>query len=263
MPTPPPETRQRLIERGKLPTPGHGPSAEVRERSWFRNFVVCEAAYVGGGSGSGGGGGGGRYCTTTPGGPSNPLLLSSSRKRRRGGGFFAAAAGGVDCPDPNRAAPSTLDVTVSGPPPSSSDPAFVRGGGGGTIVLLAYVHLHTVATRPPSGTCEGRRDGGTTLTGFSRLVMSRDAMREMGIVGDGRAKNLRLYGAVIIPPPSSAAASAERTDADGDGANRDGDELRMIGRLSTIVCTNVCREYPVDQPPLRDVSFDGFSSTVM
>jgi hypothetical protein len=201
------------------------------------------------------GGGGGRYCTTAPGGSSNPLLLSSSRKRRRGGGEG-------DCPDPNRAAPSTLDVTVSGPPPSSSDPAFVGGGGGGTIVLLAYVHLHTVATRPPSGKCEGRRDGGTTLTGFSRLVMSRDAMREMGIVGDGRAKNLRLYGAVVIPPPRSAAAAAERTDADGDGANRDGDELRMIGRLPTIVCTNVCREYPVDQPPLRDVSFDRFSSTV-
>jgi len=208
-----------------------------------------------------GGGGGGRYCMTTPGGSSNPLLLSSSRKRRRGGGFFAAAAGGVDCPD--RAAPSTLDVTVSGPPPSSSDPAFVGGGGGGTIVLLAYLHLHTVATRPPSGKCEGRRDGGTTLPGFAQLVMSRDAMREMGIVVDGRAKNLRLYGAVVIPPPRSAAASAERTDAVGDGANRDRDELRMIGRLPTIVCTNYFREYPVDQPPLRDVSFDGFSSTVM
>ena len=75
MPTPPPETRQRLIERGKLPTPGHGPSAEVRERSWFRNFVVCEAAYVGersggsgGGSGSGGGGGAPLVLTSVRGG---------------------------------------------------------------------------------------------------------------------------------------------------------------------------------------------------
>jgi hypothetical protein len=202
-------------------------------------------------------GGGGRYCTTTPGGSSNPLLLSSSRKRRRGGGVFAAAG---DRPDPN---PSTLDVTVSGPPPSSSDPAFVGGGGGGTIVLLAYVHLHTVATRP-SGECDGRRDGGTTLPGFAHLVMSRDAMREMGIVGGGRARNLRLHGAIVIPQPRSAAAVTKRTDADGDGANRDNDdECRMIGGMPTIVCTNVCKEYPVDQPPLRDVSFDGFSSTVM
>ena len=43
MPTPTPERRQRLIERGKLPAPGEGPSAAVRASSWFRNFAVAEA----------------------------------------------------------------------------------------------------------------------------------------------------------------------------------------------------------------------------
>jgi len=42
-PTAPPSRRQRLITRGKLPAPGDGPSAEVRQRSWFRNFVVASA----------------------------------------------------------------------------------------------------------------------------------------------------------------------------------------------------------------------------
>ena len=215
------------------------------------------------GPSGGGGGGGGRYCCATAPASSNPSLPSSSRKRRRGGGF---AAGG-DRPDPDLAAPSALDVTVSGAPPSL-DPALVvvgGGGGGGTVVLLAYAHIRAAAARP-SGECEGRRGGGPTLPGFARLVVSRHAMREVGVVGDGRARNLRLYGAVVIPPPRRSAAVAarpERTDADGDGANPDDGQLRMIGGLPTIVCANVCREYPVDQPPLRIVSFAGFSSTGM
>jgi len=54
-PTPPPELRQRLIDRGKLHAPGGGPSAEVRARSWFRNFVVAEAADAVGAAAGGGG----------------------------------------------------------------------------------------------------------------------------------------------------------------------------------------------------------------
>ena len=48
-PTPPPARRQRLIDRGKLPAPGQGPSEEVRRKSWFRNLVVGEAAPDAGG----------------------------------------------------------------------------------------------------------------------------------------------------------------------------------------------------------------------
>ncbi|KAL1529733.1 hypothetical protein AB1Y20_000669 [Prymnesium parvum] len=37
---PSPERRERLIARGKLPSPGQGPSAEVRAKSWFRLLLL-------------------------------------------------------------------------------------------------------------------------------------------------------------------------------------------------------------------------------
>ncbi len=43
-PTAPVSQRRRLIERGKLPKPGEGPSAEVRARSWFRVLMVAADA---------------------------------------------------------------------------------------------------------------------------------------------------------------------------------------------------------------------------
>lgn len=44
LPTPVPERRQRLVDRGKLPSPGQGPSEEIRARSWFRLFFVGSGA---------------------------------------------------------------------------------------------------------------------------------------------------------------------------------------------------------------------------
>ena len=42
-PTPPAATRQRLIDRGRLPAPGQGPSADVRAKSWFRLLLLASA----------------------------------------------------------------------------------------------------------------------------------------------------------------------------------------------------------------------------
>ena len=39
-PLPQPERRARLIAQGRLPSPGQGPSAEMRAKSWFRLFLV-------------------------------------------------------------------------------------------------------------------------------------------------------------------------------------------------------------------------------
>ena len=43
-PMAPIERRVKMIERGKLPSPGQGPSADVRARSWFRLLLLGEAA---------------------------------------------------------------------------------------------------------------------------------------------------------------------------------------------------------------------------
>ena len=40
---PAPERRERLIARGKLPSPGQGPSADVRAKSWFRLLLLGTA----------------------------------------------------------------------------------------------------------------------------------------------------------------------------------------------------------------------------
>jgi short subunit dehydrogenase-like uncharacterized protein len=42
-PMAPPEQRQRLIDRGRLPGPGEGPSAEARASSWFRSYFLGES----------------------------------------------------------------------------------------------------------------------------------------------------------------------------------------------------------------------------
>ena len=42
-PMAPPEQRQRLIDRGRLPGPGEGPSAEARANSWFRSYFLGES----------------------------------------------------------------------------------------------------------------------------------------------------------------------------------------------------------------------------
>ena len=42
-PTPDVERRVKMVQRGKLPSPGHGPSLEVREKSWFRLFFYAQA----------------------------------------------------------------------------------------------------------------------------------------------------------------------------------------------------------------------------
>jgi hypothetical protein len=192
-------------------------------------------------------------------------LHASVRKRRRtiGGG-----GGGGECDrnfqDPKYASPSSaLDVTVSWASFSSSsssssfDTTF--GEGGGSVALLAYMHhphaaMRTTTMMQSSGLWRiGRRENGITTPGFSRIVISRDVIFELGGVGDGRDVRLRLYGAVIIPPPRSSTAecNAERTDGDGDG-----EDPHVMGMLPTILCTNIFEEYPADQPPLDDVSFD-------
>ena len=54
-----------LIERGRLPRPGQGPSEEVRARSWFRLFFWAQAADAAGGAAASGGGGGTRAVLTS------------------------------------------------------------------------------------------------------------------------------------------------------------------------------------------------------
>ena len=58
-PTPTVARRRAMMARGKLPSPGQGPSAEVRAKSWFRLFFWAQAPPAAGGSGVGGGDGGG------------------------------------------------------------------------------------------------------------------------------------------------------------------------------------------------------------
>ena len=41
---PPVEKREMMVKRGRLPSPGQGPSEEVRAKSWFRLFYWAEAA---------------------------------------------------------------------------------------------------------------------------------------------------------------------------------------------------------------------------
>ena len=177
----------------------------------------------------------GQY-STIPGSSHNLLV---SRKRRRSGG------GGGDYLDSKNSTSSILDVTVSGA--SLSNTAF---GEGGTTVLLAFIHVYT-ATKHPAGHCVEPYNG-MTVPCFARIVISRDVLRERDI-DDGCIKQLRFYDAVVIP---SRLPTVAPEDAAAKGLNHN-HELCMRS-MPTIICTHICQDYPPEQPPLEDVSFDHF-----
>ena len=178
----------------------------------------------------------------------------TARKRRRSGG---------DHLDPKNAASSILDVTVSSKITSYSE----RSGNAsllseGKSVLPAYIHCYTAMKQPSSGQqseqCKGML---TNFPCYAWIVMSHDMMREQNVImeeGDTgtTTKQLRLYDAVVIPPRAVNTNEQRRSELD-DQVNQN-HNLSCI-QMPTIICTHICQEYPAEQPPLQDVSFDQFN----
>lgn len=106
---PPVEKRKKFVARGKLPSPGQGPSVEVRAKSWFRLFFWAERGATGEDGNAGGAAGVDGVLTSVEGGDpgyeetskmvAEAALLMAMRRdelpwhRREGGGV-----GGVVTP---------------------------------------------------------------------------------------------------------------------------------------------------------------------
>ena len=65
---PPVEKRKKFVARGKLPSPGQGPSVEVRAKSWFRLFFWAERGATGEDGNAGGAAGVDGVLTSVEGG---------------------------------------------------------------------------------------------------------------------------------------------------------------------------------------------------
>jgi len=175
-----------------------------------------------------------------------------SRKRRR-------SSGGNEVLDlKNNGASSMLDVTVSGALLSGDEnggdgtpPALV---GGDRVALLAYVHRYTLTKHQLSGQHEAEQWNGTTFPCFAWIIMSKDDMHDRGFGALGCQKQMRFYDAIVIPPrlsnltPEQSSGVLEGAKCDESGSHS----------MPTIICAGVCEEYPAEQLPLEEVSFDRF-----
>ena len=180
----------------------------------------------------------------------------TARKRRRSGG---------DHLDPKNAASSILDVTVSSNISTSYSERSSNASllGEGKSVLPAYIHCYT-AMKQPSSDQQSEQCKGMLTNNFpcyAWIVMSHDVMREQNVImeeGDTgtTTKQLRLYDAVVIPPRVVNTNEQRRSELD-DQVNQN-HNLSCI-HMPTIICTHICHEYPTEQPPLQDVSFDQFN----
>ena len=159
----------------------------------------------------------------------------ASRKRRRSGGEYL---------DPT----SMLDVTVAAAS-LSFDTAIGNCG-----ILLAYIHASTeIKGLSSSGQFVERLN----LPCYARLIMSRDVIRERGIVDDCIIKQLRLFDAIIIP--SMLVMTEDLDERGGSLDDVDWNRNNMMQNMPTIICANnICQDYPADKPPLQDVSFNQF-----
>jgi len=155
----------------------------------------------------------------------------ASRKRRRSGGEYLVA----------------LDVTVSG----ASLSFDTTIGNCGT--LLAYIHSRTEIKGPSSS---GQFVERLNLPCYARLIMSRDVIRERGIVDDCIIKQLRLFDAIIIP--SILVMTEDLDERGGPLDDVDWNRNNMMQNMPTIICANICQDYPADKPPSQDVSFNQF-----
>ena len=180
----------------------------------------------------------------------------TARKRRRSGG---------DHLDPKNAASSILDVTVS----SNISTSYSERSGNASLlsegksVLPAYIHCYTAMKQPSSGQQSEHCKKGMLLfvPCYAWIVMSHDMMREQNVImeeGDTgtTTKQLRLYDAVVIPPRVVNTNEQRRSELD-DQVNQN-HNLSCI-QMPTIICTHICQEYPAEQLPLQDVSFDQFN----
>mmetsp|Transcript_41796 Transcript_41796/g.87729 ORF Transcript_41796/g.87729 Transcript_41796/m.87729 type:complete len:592 (+) Transcript_41796:26-1801(+) len=164
-----------------------------------------------------------------------------SRKRRRSGS---------DSLDPTKAASSTLDVTVSGTPVSDDGSGHAVLGDDRTV-LLAYIHRHTLTKQQPPFSSRIHNGNGLSFPCFAWIIMSRDAVRERGI-SDGGITQIRFYDAVVIPPRVADTKSEQCVVASEESK-------RVESHMPTIICTQIFQEYPAEQPPLQEVSFDRFN----
>jgi hypothetical protein len=178
----------------------------------------------------------GQLAATPPGGGSSGSSFLASRKRRRSGG-------GGEHLDPT----SMLDVTVSCASLSLFDTTLANCG-----ILLAYIHARTEIKG--SSSSSGQFAGRFNLPCYARLIMSRDVIHERGIVNDCINKQLRLYDALVIP---ARLMMTENPKVRGGSSSDDVDcyQNNMMKNMPTIICANICQDYPTDKPTLQDVSF--------
>lgn len=170
------------------------------------------------------------------GGGSNGNSFLASRKRRR--------SGGGEYLDPT----SMLDVTVSGA--SLSFDTTISNCG----ILLAYIHVRTEIKGPSLSDQIVKR---LNLPCYARLIMSQDVIRERSIVNNCINTQLCLFDAIIIPARLMMTEDMEERG----GASSDDDDCNqnsMMKNMPTIICANICQDYPADKPPLQEVSFDQF-----
>lgn len=156
-----------------------------------------------------------------------------SRKRRRSGDDYLDLRSTVS---------SIMDVTVSCA--SQSVYKFDEG----KTVLLAYIHSYTT-TKQPMDHCKDQYNG-LKYPCFALLLMSRDDVREKGIVGI-TSKQLRIYDGVVLPPRVDAKDYSNWNDALDEDMS--GSEFRS-NNMPTIIRSHLSEEIPLSVP-LPDVTF--------
>jgi hypothetical protein len=151
-----------------------------------------------------------------------------ARKRRRSENDYL---------DPKHKAMSQLDATVSY---LGIECAF----GDDKSIHVAYIHRFE---KNKSGNHSIGDEIKLNLPCFSWIVLSNNVMREH-FIADRTAMQLRFYDAVVIPTRSIMHTL------------RTADLVESESAMPTIICTNVCEQYPVDTP-LQHISFDRFKKS--